>query len=80
MTDPAPRPPLPPFTAETAAAKVRAAEDGWNGRNPARVALAYSPGSQWRNRAEFLGGRGESEAFLTRQWARELDYRPIKAP
>ena len=78
MTDPAPRPPLPPFTAETAAAKVRAAEDGWNGRNPARVALAYSPGSQWRNRAEFLGGRGEIEAFLTRKWARELDYRLIK--
>ena len=78
MTDPAPRPPLPPFTAETAAAKVRAAEDGWNGRNPARVALAYTPDSQWRNRAEFLGGRDQIKAFLTRKWARELDYRLIK--
>ena len=78
MTDPAPRPPLPPFTAETAAAKVRAAEDGWNGRNPAKVALAYTADSQWRNRAEFLSGRGEIEAFLTRKWARELDYRLIK--
>jgi hypothetical protein len=72
------RPPLPPFTAETAAAKVRAAEDGWNGRNPAKVALAYTPNSQWRNRAEFLSGRGEIEAFLTRKWARELNYRLIK--
>jgi len=72
------RPPLPPFTAETAAAKVRAAEDGWNGRNPAKVALAYTPDSQWRNRAEFLSGRDEIEAFLTRKWARELDYRLIK--
>ena len=78
MTDPAPRPPLPPFTAETAAAKVRAAEDGWNGRNPAKVALAYTADSQWRNRAEFLGGRDQIEAFLTRKWARELDYRLIK--
>ena len=72
------RPPLPPFSAETAAAKVRAAEDGWNGRNPAKVALAYTPGSQWRNRAEFLDGRDQIEAFLTRKWARELDYRLIK--
>jgi hypothetical protein len=72
------RPPLPPFTAETAAAKVRAAEDGWNGRNPAKVALAYTPDSQWRNRAEFLSGRDEIEAFLSRKWARELDYRLIK--
>ncbi len=72
------RPPLPPFTADTAAAKVRAAEDGWNGRNPAKVALAYTPDSQWRNRAEFLSGRDEIEAFLTRKWARELDYRLIK--
>jgi len=72
------RPPLPPFTAETAAAKVRAAEDGWNGRNPAKVALAYTPASQWRNRAEFLAGRDQIEAFLTRKWARELDYRLIK--
>ncbi len=72
------RPPLPPFTADTAAAKVRAAEDGWNGRNPAKVALAYTPDSQWRNRAEFLSGRDEIEAFLTRKWAREFDYRLIK--
>jgi nuclear transport factor 2 (NTF2) superfamily protein len=72
------RPPLPPFTAETAAAKVRAAEDGWNGRNPAKVALAYTPESQWRNRAEFLTGRDQIEAFLARKWERELDYRLIK--
>ncbi len=72
------RPPLPPFTAETARAKVRAAEDAWNGRDPAKVALAYTPDSQWRNRAEFLTGRNEIEAFLTRKWARELDYRLIK--
>jgi nuclear transport factor 2 (NTF2) superfamily protein len=72
------RPPLPPFTAETAAAKVRAAEDGWNTRNPAKVALAYTPDSQWRNRVEFLTGREQIEAFLTRKWARELDYRLIK--
>ncbi len=72
------RPPVPPFTAETARAKVRAAEDGWNGRNPAKVALAYTPDSQWRNRAEFVNGRGAIEAFLTRKWARELDYRLIK--
>ncbi len=72
------RPPLPPFTAETARAKVRAAEDAWNGRDPAKVALAYTPDSQWRNRAEFLSGRYAIEAFLTRKWARELDYRLIK--
>jgi uncharacterized protein len=72
------RPPLPPFTRETAAQKVRAAEDGWNGRDPARVALAYTPDSIWRNRAEFLQGRTEIEAFLTRKWAREHDYRLIK--
>jgi len=78
MTSPATRPPLPPFTAETAAAKVRAAEDGWNGRNPAKVALAYTPDSQWRNRAEFLTGRDQIEAFLTRKWEHELDYRLIK--
>ncbi len=72
------RPPLPPFTAETARAKVQAAEDGWNSRDPARIALAYTPGSQWRNRAEFLNGRDQIEAFLTRKWARELDYRLIK--
>jgi nuclear transport factor 2 (NTF2) superfamily protein len=73
-----PRPPLPPFTAETAAEKVRLAEDAWNSRDPARVALAYSEDSQWRNRAEFLEGRAAIEAFLTRKWARELDYRLIK--
>jgi nuclear transport factor 2 (NTF2) superfamily protein len=72
------RPPLPPFTAETAAQKVRLAEDAWNGRDPAKVALAYTPESQWRNRAEFITGRAEIEAFLARKWARELDYRLIK--
>lgn len=72
------RPPLPPFTEDTARAKVRAAEDGWNNRNPEKVALAYTPDSQWRNRAEFVSGRAEIEAFLTRKWARELDYRLIK--
>jgi hypothetical protein len=72
------RPPLPPFTEETASTKVRAAEDGWNTRDPAKIALAYTPESEWRNRAEFISGRGEIEAFLTRKWARELDYRLIK--
>ena len=72
------RPPLPPFTEQTAAEKVRLAEDGWNGRDPAKVALAYTPDSQWRNRAEFLQGREAIEAFLKRKWARELDYRLIK--
>mgnify|MGYP003592939134 CR=1 FL=1 len=72
------RPPFPPFTAEAAAQKVRAAEDGWNGRDPARVALAYTPDSVWRNRAEFLVGRVEIEAFLTRKWKREQEYRLIK--
>lgn len=72
------RPPLPPFTAETARQKVRLAEDAWNGRDPARVALAYTPDSRWRNRAEFINGRAEIEAFLTRKWNRELDYRLIK--
>ena len=66
------------FTAETARAKVRAAEDAWNTRQPARIALAYSPDSQWRNRAEFVTGRAAIEAFLTRKWLRELDYRLIK--
>ena len=70
--------PLPPFTAETARQKVRLAEDAWNGRDPARVALAYTPDSRWRNRAEFIDGRAEIEAFLTRKWDRELDYRLIK--
>ena len=72
------RPPLPPFSAETAAIKVRAAEDAWNLRDPARVALAYTADSQWRNRSEFLSGRAEIEAFLTGKWARERDYRLIK--
>lgn len=72
------RPPLPPFTAETAAEKVRLAEDGWNSRDPARVALAYTPDSQWRNRSEFITGRAAIEAFLSRKWNRELDYRLIK--
>jgi len=72
------RPPLPPFTLESAAKKVRAAEDAWNGRDPARVALAYTPDSRWRNRSEFLSGRAEIEAFLNRKWAREHEYRLIK--
>ncbi len=72
------RPPLPPFTNETATQKARMAEDAWNSRDPARVALAYTPDSRWRNRAEFVNGRAEIEAFLTRKWARELDYRLIK--
>ena len=72
------RPPLPPFTRETAALKVRLAEDGWNSRDPDRVSLAYTPDSQWRNRAEFPKGREEIVAFLKRKWARELDYRLIK--
>jgi uncharacterized protein len=72
------RPPLPPFTADTAAQKVRAAEDGWNSRDPARVSLAYTSGSRWRNRSEFLTGRAEIAAFLSRKWAREHDYRLIK--
>lgn len=72
------RPPLPPFTAETAAAKVQAAEDGWNSRDPARVALAYTPDSSWRNRERFVRGRAQIEAFLAEKWAREHDYRLIK--
>jgi uncharacterized protein len=72
------RPPLPPFTLETAIQKVRAAEDGWNGRNPEKVALAYTEDSVWRNRAEFVQGRPAIVAFLARKWARELDYRLIK--
>ena len=70
--------PKPPFTTETAAAKVRAAEDGWNSRDPERVALAYSPDSRWRNRAEFFSGREAIVAFLTRKWQRELEYRLVK--
>ena len=73
-----PRPPLPPFTEATAIEKVRLAEDGWNSRDPARVALAYTVDSKWRNRAEFFTGREAIEAFLTRKWIRELDYRLIK--
>lgn len=69
------RPPLPPFNAETAAQKVRGAEDGWNTRDPKRVALAYTVDSRWRNRAEFVEGREAIEAFLARKWHRELDYR-----
>jgi nuclear transport factor 2 (NTF2) superfamily protein len=72
------RPPLPPFTEDTATQKVRLAEDAWNGRDPAKVALAYTPDSRWRNRAEFLEGREAIEAFLTRKWQRELEYRLIK--
>ena len=72
------RPPVPPFTEETAHIKVRAAEDAWNSRDPAKIALAYTSDSLWRNRDEFVKGRTEIEAFLTRKWARELDYRLIK--
>ena len=72
------RPPLPPFTAETAAEKARLAEDAWNSRDPARVTLAYTPESVWRNRAEFLQGRDAIREFLARKWTRELDYRLIK--
>ena len=78
MTTEAPRHPLPPFTKETAIEKARLAEDGWNGRNPTQVALAYTPDSKWRNRAEFPEGRAQIEEFLTRKWAKELDYRLIK--
>lgn len=77
MTD-QPRPPLPPFDAASAAAKVRAAENAWNTRDAARVALAYTPDSRWRNRAEFPTGRSEIEAFLVAKWERELDYRLVK--
>ncbi|MDR5828405.1 nuclear transport factor 2 family protein [Caballeronia sp. LP006] len=72
------KPPFPPFTAETAVQKVRAAEDGWNTRDPKKVALAYSQDTRWRNRAEFVDGRAAVEAFLQRKWDRELDYRLIK--
>ena len=72
------RPPLPPFDATTAAQKARMAEDAWNTRDPARVAQAYTVDSRWRNRSEFLQGRAAIEAFLTRKWNRELDYRLIK--
>jgi len=72
------RPPLPPFTAQSAAQKVRLAEDAWNSRDPSRVALAYTLDSQWRNRAEFLSGRAAIVEFLGRKWQRELEYRLIK--
>jgi uncharacterized protein len=73
-----PRPPLPPFTQETAIQKVRLAEDGWNTRDPEKVSLAYTIDSKWRNRAEFPSGRAQIVDFLTRKWTRELDYRLIK--
>ena len=69
------RPPLPPFSLESARAKVQAAEDAWNSRDPDRVVLAYTPDTVWRNRAEFLNGREEVREFLRRKWAKELDYR-----
>lgn len=72
------RPPLPPFTRETAIQKVRIAEDAWNSRDPEKVSLAYTPDSRWRNRSEFINGRAEIVAFLRRKWAKELDYRLIK--
>ena len=75
---PADRPPLPPFTRESAIRKVRLAEDGWNSRDPAKVAQAYTPDTRWRNRAEFVTNRDEAQAFLERKWAKELDYRLIK--
>ena len=78
MADSEVRQPVPPFTRETATLKVRTAEDGWNSRDPARVSLAYSTDSRWRNRAEFVNGRSEIVAFLTRKWQKELDYRLIK--
>lgn len=73
-----PRPPLPPFDRDAAMRKVRLAEDAWNGRDPGKVALAYTPDSVWRNRAEFFSGREAIVQFLQRKWARELDYRLIK--
>jgi len=72
------RPPIPPFTRESATQKVRLAEDAWNSRDPERVALAYSPDSAWRNRAEFIAGREAIVQFLRRKWSKELDYRLIK--
>src|ERR1700689_3934625 len=72
------RPPVPPFTAQTAAQKVRAAEDAWNTRDPERVSLAYTEDSRWRNRSQFINGRAEIVAFLTGKWHREHEYRLIK--
>ena len=77
-TDTEIRPPVPPFSKETAIQKIRMAEDGWNSRNPQRVSMVYTLDSQWRNRAEFPRGRAEIVEFLTRKWANELDYRLIK--
>jgi uncharacterized protein len=79
MSAPPGRPPYPPFTAETAEIKVKAAEDAWNTRDPARVAAAYTEDSEWRNRDEFIRGRAEIQRFLERKWERELDYRLRKA-
>jgi len=73
-----PRPPLPPFTEETAKQKIRLAEDGWNGRDPDKVAQAYTPDTQWRNRSTFVSGRDEAKTFLTEKWAKEQEYRLIK--
>ncbi|MCH9651485.1 MAG: nuclear transport factor 2 family protein [Deltaproteobacteria bacterium] len=79
MSEPEPpKPPLPPFNTETAAQKVRLAEDAWNNRNPEKVALAYTPNSEWRNRSEFISGRGEIIEFLRRKWSHEIEYRLIK--
>ena len=78
MESPETRPPLPPYTLETATQKVRGAEDGWNTRDPEKVSRAYSLDSHWRNRSEFINGRAQIVAFLQRKWARELDYRLIK--
>jgi nuclear transport factor 2 (NTF2) superfamily protein len=78
MSTPEIRQPVPPFTRETAILKVRLAEDGWNSRDAAKVALAYTPDTKWRNRAEFATSRAEAEAFLRRKWNKELEYRLIK--
>ncbi|WP_299297226.1 nuclear transport factor 2 family protein [uncultured Tateyamaria sp.] len=78
MTDQPQRAPIPPFSYDDAVQKVRMAENAWNGRDPAKVALAYTPDTKWRNRSEFLNGRAEVEAFLTRKWATENGYRLIK--
>ena len=78
MTDKQARPPLPPFTRESAIQKVRLAEDGWNSRDPQRVSLAYTADSAWRNRAEFVHGREQIVALLSRKWVKEIDYRLIK--
>lgn len=78
MSTPEIRQPVPPFTHESATLKVRLAEDGWNSRDAAKVALAYTTDTQWRNRAEFVNGRAEAQAFLQRKWNKELEYRLIK--